>query len=468
MRKEKLILKKVIVVFVILNSLLILNACQISRVDSIDEKVTRESESTVEHNDDTVDSTIANKELSNNANLDAKKWREDLEQLKHDITWYNSSPFERYGEEKFNTLYNELYEQIPNLSDNEIEYKIRELVYSIGDGHIDIWQDEEGDYSLPIMIDELYDGFYVVNALDSYGDWIGTKVESINGEKIEVLVEKLEKISNSENQYWQRAGAIDKLHHKYFYKLLGLQLENDAILINDEELEFIDVNNDEFYSWYRELDVSYMPNATVGQFYTYFFPYEYGFVGGSHAIEDGEVLYFRFSTCYYEDEEYPLIDFAEDLLNDALENKSKLLIVDLRNNGGGNSSQIYSVLTDRFFEQTPFVKNGNIFVLTNSQTFSAGAITAHVLKDKFGATIIGTPTGGSPFTTGVTDTANKVLKNTGINFRVSSAKVSKKMIENPSEIPDLEVKGTSEDVKNNVDPVFEYIIRKIEQNIIKI
>ncbi len=198
MRKDKFILKKVIVLFFIFSSLFILNACQISRVDDTNDGKLNESDSVTENSDESIDEAIALEESSDLVNLDAKKWREDLEQLKHDITWYNTSPFERYGEEKFNKLYDEIYQQIPNLTNNEIEFKFRELVYSIGDGHIDIWRDEESDYSLPIMIDECYDGYFVVNALDGYDDWIGQKVETINGQRIEDLVKKLEKISNSE------------------------------------------------------------------------------------------------------------------------------------------------------------------------------------------------------------------------------------------------------------------------------
>ncbi len=447
-------IKKAVLLVGMLSLVLFLNACQINYQGFLSN----------EERDNSESSTSASQEWSQEMqDAEDQKWLDDLEQLKHDITWYNTSPFERYGEEAFNKLYDEIYQEIPNLTDNEREYRFRELVYSIGDGHIDIWRDEESDYSLPIMIDELYDGFYVVNALDHYEGMIGEKVETINGQKIEDLIKKLEKISNSENEYWQRAGAIDKIHHKFFYELLDIERSDGKVLINDKNLDFIDAGSDDLYfSWYRDLDICYLPNSSVSAFYTYFSPYEYGFLEKEFVVEAGEVLYLRFSSCYYEDETYPLTDFAEDLLNDALKHEPRVLIVDLRNNGGGNSSQIYAALTDKFFEQTSFVDNGNIFVVTNNNTFSAGAITAHVLKDKFGATIIGTPTGGSPFTTGVTDTANKVLKNTGINFRVSSAKVGKKMIANSSEIPDYIVRRTHEDIVNYNDPVLEYILQTID------
>ncbi len=401
---------------------------------------------------DTNEDGVESEDKSFASTLDDKKWIEDLEQLKHDISWYNASPFERYGEEAFNTLYDEIYNEIPILSDSQREYRFRELIYSIGDGHIDMWTERESDYSLPIMIDELQDGYFVVNAVKDYEDMIGEKISTINGEKIEYIIERLEKISNSENSYWQRAGAIDKLHKLYFYDLLGISNSDNHILtVNGNEIEFIDIVTAYYGEWVKPLEIASISNSSLRDSLIYENPYYYEF------LDNDKLLYIRFSSCYYEDEAYPLIDFGKDILKEAVQKKPRVLLIDLRDNGGGRPSQLYAALAEEFFKETGFLNNPNFFVAINEHTFSAGVLTAHVLKNKFGGTLIGRPTGGSPYTTGVTDTANKILENTGISFRVSAAKVRKKMIENPSELPDIEIKKTSLDLMNDIDPVLDYV-----------
>ncbi len=437
-------IRKSIVILYALSFVLFLSACEINYEGFLSNSERNVSESS---NSDSQEFT------HEMAEAEDQKWRDDLEQLKHDITWYNTAPFERYGEEAFNNLYDDIYQDIPYLSDNEIEYKFRELIYSIGDGHIDIWTENESDYSLPIMIDELDDGYYVVNVTKGYEGLMGEKVETINGHKIEDLIDKLEKISNSENKYWQRAGAIDKLHQAYFYNLLEIQEgRNKKIKINDKEVKFINM----FFSlgsleWVKPLELGSMPNSIVKEDAIYNTPYSYSF------SEDGKILRINFSSCYYEYDDYSLVEFGKDIYSEAEIYKPEVLLIDLRDNGGGRASQLYAAISEKFFKEFGFINSPKFYVAINEGTFSAGVLTAHVLKDKFGATLIGTPTGGSPYTTGVTDTANKVLKNTGINFRVSSAKVGKKMIEHPSELPDVMIKRTFDDLKNDRDPILDYI-----------
>lgn len=387
-----------------------------------------------------------------NDESDYEKWSADLKQLEEDITWYNAAPFERYGKDAFYQLYREIEAGLPSMTNSEREYKLRELIYSIGDGHIDMWTDKENAHGLPLMIDELKDGFYVINATVPYKSLVGQKIESINGVDVNEIVSKLERISNSENEYWRRSQAIEKLHYSYFYRLLGIEGDNpEIILVNETPVKCFDMLPlSAVFQWVKPFQLAEMPNGFIKEMIIYEAPYYYEF------LEGDKVLRIVFSSCYHEDESYSLTDFGKDVLKDALLKKPEVLIIDLRDNGGGRASQLYAALPERFFKQTGFEKNPKFFVAIDEGTFSAGVLTAHVLKERFGATLIGTPTGGSPYTTGVTDTANKVLRNSGIQFRVSSEKVGKKMIENPTEHPDVLIEKTSADLNAGLDPVIEY------------
>ncbi len=457
-----LFVKSLLIFLLIINSAFLLSSCEITKEEKEentkqeqekDSSQSKEENKTENKDEEKID---GQKELSKEEK-EVQKWREDLEQLKHDITWYNSAPFERYGEKAFEDLYEEIYNGIPNLSNYQREYRLRELLYSIGDGHIDMWTDKEYELTLPIMIDELEDGYYVINASEKYKNMIGERVLTINGHSIDEIISKFELISNGESDYWRRAGAIDKIHQAYFYKLLNMQYKEDKFIqVNQEKIRCVPLMLYFSTDWEKELEIGEMPNGLARGYYSYELPYEYDF------LEDGKILHVKFSSCNDEIEGYPLYDFGKDVLEEALKKKPEVLLLDLRDNGGGSPSALYAAFSEKFFKETGFLNSPKFFIVTNRNTFSAGVTTTHLVKNKFGATHIGTPTGGSPFTTNVSETANKVLKNTKINFRISSAKVRKKMIETPSEIPDIEIKKTSGDLINDRDPIIEFAKEQLE------
>ncbi len=320
-----------------------------------------------------------------------------------------------------------------------------------------MWSNGERYLNLPIMIDELSDGFYVINAIDEYKDLIGEKVDTLNGVPVEELVEKFERISNSESEYWSRSGAIDKLHDIYFYKLVDLPPKDDNIItLNGRDVRTIGYYDLSYAEWEIPLSVGNCPNFLVWSIYTDETPYK------EEWYEDDKLLVIRFSSCQTEIDGYGLVAFGKDVKEAVMEKKPIALLIDLRENGGGSSAALYTAFSEKFFREGNFINSPNFYIATDNQTFSAGVTTAHFVKEKWGATHIGTPTGGSPFTTNVSTTAQKVLKNSKLLFRVSSEKVRKKMVETPSEIPDVEIKRTVEDILDGSDPVIEYVISEIK------
>jgi C-terminal processing protease CtpA/Prc len=84
----------------------------------------------------------------------------------------------------------------------------------------------------------------------------------------------------------------------------------------------------------------------------------------------------------------------------------KRLVIDLRNNRGGDSTKFRWIflprLIDRRFSKQCFAcpreinKPIKLYVLISRETYSAGMITAVELKQKAAAMLVGEPTGGRP------------------------------------------------------------------------
>lgn len=149
------------------------------------------------------------------------------------------------------------------------------------------------------------------------------------------------------------------------------------------------------------------------------------------------------------------------------------LIIDLRDNTGGNS--LNGELICRYLIEQPQnacvssrtitpKKNhytGNLFVLIGTKTFSAAESFAIDLKESGNAVFVGTPTGG--------DTGNgpKMFQSeNGISFRIPTRepRLSQKgfPLEGVGVTPDCYVEQTIDDYLNGIDTQMEYVLSLIK------
>ncbi len=95
--------------------------------------------------------------------------------------------------------------------------------------------------------------------------------------------------------------------------------------------------------------------------------------------------------CYLVD----VFTFCKELIKFIEDHVVEKLIIDLRNNFGGNSS-----LLDPFIEDIKHCdkinKKGNLFVIIGRETFSSALLNAFSLKENTSAIFLGEPTGGKP------------------------------------------------------------------------
>lgn len=151
------------------------------------------------------------------------------------------------------------------------------------------------------------------------------------------------------------------------------------------------------------------------------------------------------------------------------------LIIDIRNNGGGNSGngrdiaeyliskpQPHCVSPSKTMNPQPNAYKGKIYLLIDTYTFSAAESFALDMKESGNATLIGTPTAG--------DTGNSPATfNTshGIYFRIPTREPSKSPKGFPMEgkgiCPDYEIYQTIDDFMNNHDTVLDFTLNMIQK-----
>lgn len=387
--------------------------------------------------------------------IEVDEWVEDAKQLKHDIEWYNASPYERYGKEAFEREYGECIKAIADADTEEAkEFELRKLIYTIGDGHMDIWNIQDRMFSIPIMINKLSDGsYYIVNTTEEYKELFGKEVKFINGQPVARIIDKFGKISNSESEEWKLANALDKLHFKRFYVLSGYADETDtALVVDGVSVSFTGTLSPE--SWHKKFGVNNLTNFTFWAEHTQTVPYSTAW------YDDDRVLVIEFRDFYAEKEDLSLYEWGLQVRREVEDKKPEVLLLDLRSNGGGSPSALYTALPESFFREAGFMNNPNFFVATNRQTFSAAVSATNFVKNTWGATHIGTATGGSVYTTIVSSTAQKELKNSGLRFRVSSGSVNKKINESPTVVPSVILDAGISDIEKDRDVVIDYVIEQ--------
>ncbi len=191
------------------------------------------------------------------------------------------------------------------------------------------------------------------------------KIEKINGNPIEEVVEKLKELIPYEVETWAYNRALQMMYCPKAMKMIDC---GDAY----DKIKYYCENGEEIVA---KLPT---PEESKVQFVQKPF-YE------SEKLNDDEILYIRYRVCA-DMKDYSFAKFVEDIAK-SYKKLPKACLVDVRYNTGGNDVVIYPLVN--------WLKEKNIksYVLMNGSTFSSGTFALGVFKKKLNATLIGTEAG---------------------------------------------------------------------------
>lgn len=179
------------------------------------------------------------------------------------------------------------------------------------------------------------------------------------------------------------------------------------------------------------------------------------YVFWSAYLEKQQVLYFKYNFCKNA-KEISVKEYTELLLDFLNEAPAKKLVIDLRNNLGGDST-----LLDPFIEKIEGIKSlktdMNVFVIIGRDTFSSALLNAFSLKEISNCLIVGEASGGKPNCYG--EVLYFDLKNSKLKIRYSTQYYN--LIDDDlaeSLFPDVEFEVSFKDYLENKDPCMEYIL----------
>lgn len=382
-------------------------------------------------------------------------WLEDINFLSSELLNKHKNLFFHKNKEEFFQEIDSLKMDIKSLSDYEVKLRIAKIVSSIRDAHT----------SVPLPINlllplELYwfsDGIYVIVTTSKYKDILYCRITKVNEIPIEEVINILSSIISYENENYLKSQLP-----KYFP---AIELLYDLGLVND--IDNLDLTYEAKNGKIRTLEIKSLPlrewreklsiiNSNLERLEKlplyrqnsdkyYWFQY----------IDTYKILYFKYNACR---DMLPtdVFTYCSELMKFIKEQVVERLIIDMRNNFGGNST-----LLDPFIEEikrySKINQKGKLFVIVGRETFSSALLNVYSLKENTAAIFLGEPTGGKPNCYG--EVQRFILKNSKLTVCYSTEYY--KIIEDdtlPSFFPDVNIALTIQNYVNNQDPIFEYIV----------
>jgi len=363
-----------------------------------------------------------------------------------------------YNPKKFRKELDQLEFAIPRISDSEIVLRLMRLVASANVSHTRVYPQEEFEFHhYPVRFFWCSDGATLISAAEPYKPALGARIVRIGPMTPERLEAAIAPFVPHENQFWLHAKSPDFMLTREVADHFGLAKPDGSL-----ELTLVRRGSRPFKVQIAPSagDTSLISLAEALKLPTPLFRkrpddfYWYEYLAGSHA------LYIQYTSCQ-NDPKKPFKDFARELFGfiDGLQPPQRVdrVIIDLRNNSGGDSSVINPLLQG-LRSRPGLSEPGRLYTLIGKNTFSSGMMNAVELRKGLHAILVGEPSGSAPNEYG--EVRNFVLPNSNIGITYTTKFFRLLEDSNPPAVyPDVTVYRSTEDLLTSRDPALETALK---------
>lgn len=394
------------------------------------------------------------------APFSADDWRADLDQLIVELPKRHVNAFFRTAQADFEAAAADLRGRLDGMSDTDRALSFARLAASLGDAHtsIDISRFQAASRLFPIALYPASDGLLIVGAPSEASEMNGSEMLAVNGTPIAEVVARMSTLYAWENQasrlgWLRRWFAMSEAH-----RFLGITPTADEcevlfrpLLTPDAQPRSVTiraVTRPELDATLKTLPRPAPGPAALSQ------RRETRALWFDFVTEAPGVMYVRYDRCA-NDPQATIAQYAESVLARIDAGGVRRLIIDLRANGGGDSS-----LLDPFIaaiaERPEFRGRGAVIALIGRNTFSSAQLNAHSLRQRAGAVVIGGPTGQKPNAYG--EVRQFALDRTGLRVFYSTKRFVTAEGDPESMMPDVLAEPTMRDTIAGRDVALEAAI----------
>lgn len=399
---------------------------------------------------------INNHFINNNSDslITNNQWIEDIDYLNNLLT--ENHPYLNKNSTNFDKEIGKLKNDLKILDDEQIKISLTQIIASLGDGHTNIELVNTYDEVYPLYLWWYGNDLIVQGASLEYRDLIGKKVVEIANKPIKEVIDNINTLIPTESEMWVNyVNSVYIIRPEILKYLKIVEDDKTTWTFQDDAGEFItrDISTKKNGSFEMETIDPYIALKDKNDHDWYWYKY----------IDKDKILYFQYNVCYDKltigdnNSDYPIFnDFLSEM--EALIDSSDIdkLVIDLRNNGGGDS-RVITPFIEMIAKNDELNKKGKIFVIVGRKTFSGGVSAASDITTNLEAISIGEPTGGLVNCTG--NIRNMTLPNSKLNISYSTEQFYFSSKYDGSFIPDIIVNQSIESSKKHIDDVYETIVK---------
>jgi len=326
----------------------------------------------------------------------ASAWREDLRTLSENLVRFHPNAFHKTPQSDFENAVSALDQRIPLLADTDVAVEFSRIAALIGDAHTNVYLAQApGLRRYPLRLRWFSDGLFVTDATPGVAAALGRQLRKINGVDIGDVMDRIRGIISHENSQWLRHVAED-------YLVIPEVLYNARIVdysgaarfeFGDEAggtvaIDILPLQSLSGVEWIRHPSPDDVPAPLYLR--------DPGLDYWVRYLSASRTVFFKYNVCR-ESPGLPMSEVFAQIFNLVDTRTIDRLIVDMRGNGGGNSSLLRPLISGlqvraingRFNAAT------QLYGIIDSGSFSAAVDNAATIRVVSG-TLVGEPTGGKP------------------------------------------------------------------------
>ena len=357
---------------------------------------------------------------------DVASWREDVRTIAQQLPATHPDAFYRMKRESWDSAIQSLDSRLPSMTRNQAAVALMQLVAMVNDGHTGInplMDVAMGFHYYPVQFEQFSDALFIRSAAPQHASIVGARVVRIGDVSADEALTRAATTVGHENEWWVKAWAPLRLSLSELLDGLGITKDPAHLTLQVEKngkretviLEPTGVIKPSGHNPLSGIDMSGwidMRTSSAAPLWQKnpHLPYWYEFV------REDSTLFVSYRAVVTFDE-MPNTTFWRNVFAAVDSLPVKRLVIDLRENSGGNS--FYNKQVVRGIIARPRIdKAGSLFVITGGRTFSAAMNLALDLEQWTNATFVGEPTGNSSVFFG--DHEQIVLPKSGFTVNVST------------------------------------------------
>jgi tetratricopeptide (TPR) repeat protein len=333
-------------------------------------------------------------------------WRYDLQLLVRELKRIHFNLSKKIIPKGFDSLARQIHDDIPKLSDRQIEVALMKLVATVGDGHTRVrplyahWDHQK---ALPAEFYLFQEGLFITAAAPAHKDIVGHRVLRVGGHPVDTVLRAVDPLISRDNEMWPKLIGPGLLRNPQLLNGLGLIPEQDRVTLTlrggDGKTREVTLKADAGRpgdDWVNARAATPGPEPLYQKNPKALYWFEY--------LPDSKLVYFQYNEVA-DDPKEPLEKFCRRLFAFIGKNDVEKLVIDTRFNDGGNNF-LNQPLVHGLIRCDKVNRRGKLFVIIGRNTFSAAQCGVTHIERNTDAIFVGEPTGSCPNHVGESNVLN--------------------------------------------------------------